>query len=100
MKLLLIMAVEEYEKEVKNILKNTGVQTFSVQPAKGYKNTKDADLLNWFVSEEIATESLLYTVFVEDSCMEDIFEKIDKFNNNVETLTHIHIASIGIEKFL
>ena len=62
MKLLLITAVEEFEKDVINILKNSGVKAFSYQSVKGFKNDKN-EMKNWFGKDDIAVDSLLITVF-------------------------------------
>ncbi|MBS1580091.1 MAG: hypothetical protein JST29_10665 [Bacteroidetes bacterium] len=53
MKLLLITAVEEFEKNIKQILKHSGVKSFSVQAAKGYKNDSAGELHNWFGIDDI-----------------------------------------------
>ena len=62
MKLLLITAIEEFEKDVINILKNSGVKAFSYQSVKGFKNDKN-EMKNWFGKDDIAVDSLLFTVF-------------------------------------
>jgi len=38
MKLLLITAIAEFEKEVKQILKNAQVKSYSYKEVKGYRN--------------------------------------------------------------
>ena len=100
MKLLLITCVAEYENEVKEILKHSGVQSFSYQPVKGFKNEKDGDLNNWFGITDVPTESIMFTVFIQENCMDEIFEKIARFNCERETLSKIHISCLTIEKFL
>ena len=62
MKLLLITAIEEFENDVINILKNSGVKAFSYQSVKGFKNDKN-EMKNWFGKDDIAVDSLLITVF-------------------------------------
>ena len=62
MKLLLITAIEEFEKDVINILKNSGVKAFSYQSVKGFKNDKN-EMKNWCGKDDIAVDSLLITVF-------------------------------------
>lgn len=62
MKLLLITAVEEFEKDVINILKNSRLKAFSYQSVKGFKNDKN-EMKNWFGKDDIAVDSLLFTVF-------------------------------------
>ena len=62
MKLLLITAIEEFEKDVINILKNSRLKAFSYQSVKGFKNDKN-EMKNWFGKDDIAVDSLLITVF-------------------------------------
>ena len=62
MKLLLITAIEEFEKDVINILKNSRLKAFSYQSVKGFKNDKN-EMKNWFGKDDIAVDSLLFTVF-------------------------------------
>ena len=62
MKLLLITAIEEFEKDVINILKNSRLKAFSYQSVKGFKNDRN-EMKNWFGKDDIAVDSLLFTVF-------------------------------------
>lgn len=97
MKLLLITAVEEFEKEVKNILKHSGVKAFSYQSVKGFKNNGD-ELGNWFISDNVEINSLLFTVFIESRYVDEIYNRIQDFNSGQKTLSHVHIATVQLEK--
>lgn len=98
MKLLLITAVKAFEKEVKNILKHSGVTSFSLQRVKGYKNNTENKSGNWFATNDIGVDSLLFTVFAECDCTDDIYNEINTFNAKQETLSQIHIAIVQLEK--
>lgn len=97
MKLLLITSVEEFEKEVKNILKHSGVKAFSYQSVKGFKNNGE-ELGNWFSSDNIEIDSLLFTVFLESRYVDEIYNRIQDFNSRQKTLSHVHIATLQLEK--
>lgn len=97
MKLLLITAIEEFEKDVKNILKHSGVKAFSYQSVKGYKNNGN-DLGNWFISDNVEIDSLLFTVFIESRYVDEIYNRIQDFNSRQKTLSHVHIATVQLEK--
>ena len=98
MKLLLITAVQEFEKDVKRILSHSGVKAFSYQQVKGYKNDTDGSIDNWFASSHTEFNSLLFTVFIECECVEDIYQRVEEFNAKQESLSHIHVATLQIEK--
>lgn len=99
MKLLLITAVKEFEKEIKQLLKKASVQSFSYQEVKGYKNsTGEAVDSNWFGSEMNETDSILFYAFTPEEKVEDLFELVAEFNKEQESLSQIHIAVLNIEK--
>ena len=99
MKLLLITAVSEFEKEVKQILKKAQVKTFSFREVTGYRNTsEDAIESNWFGSEMNENESIMFYAFVPKENVDMVFSAISEFNSNQETLSHIHSAILNIEK--
>lgn len=97
MKLLLLTCIAEYENEAKEILKHTGVKSFSYQSVKGYKNNSN-DLSNWFVSDDIPTDSLLFTVFIENECMDDIFSRVEQFNSERSSLSKLHLACLQVDQ--
>lgn len=100
MKLLLITAVEQFEKDVKKILSHSGVKSFSYQHVKGYKNESGSTLDNWFSSSHPEFNSLLFTVFIECECVPDIYKSVKAFNDKQKSLSHIHVATLKIEETL
>ena len=100
MKLLLITAVEEFEKDVIEILRRSGAKSFSYQSVSGYIDTTDTDVENWFGSGHEEVESLLFTVFAQGEVVEKVYKKIEDFNAKQERLSNIHIAIIPTEKFI
>lgn len=99
MKLLVITAVAEFEKEVKQILKKAQVKTFSYHQVKGYRNTsEDAIESNWFGSEANENESIMFYAFIHKENVDVVCNLIAQFNANQETLSHIHSAVLNIEK--
>ncbi len=96
MKLLLITAIEEFEKDVINILKNSRLKAFSYQSVKGFKNDK-YEMKIWFGKDDIAVDSLLFTVFSEYNCVDSIYKNINEFNSMQQTVPHIHIVTINLE---
>ena len=99
MKLVIITAIQEFEKEIKQQLKKAKVITFSYRDVIGYRdNTEDALESNWFSSEMNKTESLLFYAFVKKDNVDKLFESINEFNTKQETLSKIHVAVLAIEK--
>ncbi len=98
MKLLMITCIDEYKKDVKNILKHAGVKAFSYQAVKGYKNNGNDNISNWFVVEDLPTESLLFTAFIEDACVDEIISRAEQFNSALDSISKLHLVSLNIEK--
>ncbi|PJJ08312.1 hypothetical protein CLU83_1572 [Flavobacterium sp. 1] len=99
MKLLLITAVKEFENQIKQLLKKATVQSFSYQEVKGLKNSSgEAIESNWFGSEINETDSVLFYAFTAKEKVENLFELVADFNKEQESLSHIHIAVLTIEK--
>lgn len=101
MKLLLITAIEEFEKNIKDILIHSGVKTFSYSNVRGVKANGDSHSSeNWFSAGLPESDSLMFTVFVDNNFVDLIYERIQKFNSKQEFQSKIHVASIAIEKSL
>ena len=99
MKLLLITAIAEFGKEVKQILKNAQVKNYSYQEVVGYRNaTQDALNSNWFGTEMNENESLMFYAFVEKENVDLVFDAVTEFNSKQESQSHIHTAILNIEK--
>jgi hypothetical protein len=99
MKLLLITAVKEFENEIKQLLKKASVQSFSYQEVKGFKNsTGEAVESNWFGSEMNETDSILFYAFTAKEKVDTLYELVEYFNMEQESLSHIHIAVLNIER--
>lgn len=99
MKLLIITAIKEFEKEIKQQLKTAKVSTFSYKNVIGYRDhSEDALESNWFSSEMNKSESILFYVFVKKENVDMLFNSINEFNGKQESLSHIHVAVLAIEK--
>jgi len=99
MKLLIITAIKEFENEIKQQLKTAKATTFSYKNVIGYRDsTQDAIESNWFSSEMNKSESILFYAFVPKENVDTLFENINEFNAKQETLSHIHVAVLAIEK--
>ena len=99
MKLLLITAVAEFAKEVKQILKKTNVKAYSYKEVKGYRNaSEEAIESNWFGTEMNENDSVLFYAFVSSENVDSVCEAVKGFNAKQETQSRIHVAVLNIEK--
>ncbi|MFN8324501.1 MAG: hypothetical protein U0T80_01935 [Flavobacteriaceae bacterium] len=99
MKLLVITAIAEYAKDIKNILKQANVKSYSFQEVIGFKNPdEDVTSSNWFGTEMNENESVIFFAFIPKENEVKVFELVDEFNKNQETLSQIHVAVLKIEK--
>lgn len=99
MKLLIITAIAEFDKDIKKMLKKSQVETFTYKEVKGYKDLSEVDLeSNWFATERNEQESILYYAFVKDENVDVLFEKVNEFNALQKSQSKIHVAILNIEK--
>jgi nitrogen regulatory protein PII len=99
MKLLIITAVAAFEKDIKKMLQQAEVTTFSYQEVKGFQDTSKVEAeTNWFGSEMNETDSFLFYAFVKKENVDVVFDLVGVFNQKQETQSKIHVAVVNIEK--
>lgn len=99
MKLLLITAVKEFEKDIKQILKKSGVKSFSYRDVTGFKDSSEEAMEgNWFATNMQENESVLFYAFVEKENVDTVFSIVAEFNEKQKMASHIHLAMLNIEK--
>lgn len=99
MKLLIITAITEFEKDIKSMLKKANVKTFSYRKVTGYRDVSEEFIeSNWFASEMNETESLLFYAFVKKENVDLLFQLVADFNAKQATKAQINVAALNIEK--
>lgn len=99
MKLLIITAVISFEKDIKQMLKQTHVKTFTYKEVKGFNDiSEEAIESNWFSTELNETESILFYAFVKKENINALFDLFTEFNEKLKTSSKIHVAVLNIEK--
>ena len=99
MKLAIITAIREFEKDIKLQLKKADVKTYSMKEVTGYRDsTEDSIESNWFSSEMNQTQSILFYAFVKKENVDKLFDLVQEFNSQQKTMSKIHLAIINIEK--
>lgn len=98
MKLLIITAIKEFEKNVKDVLNHSGVKSFSYHYVRGYKNESDGSTENWFGASHTEIDSVMFAVFIEEKFVEEIYRKVEFFNGKQKSLSKIHVATVNLEK--
>ncbi len=99
MKLIVITAVKEFEKDIKRILKNSDIPNFSYQDIIGYRNTsKEASLDDWFPGERHENNSIMFYAFFKKEDTEELFNRVKAFNDKQESLSKVHVAVLNVEK--
>ncbi|MBC5837791.1 hypothetical protein [Flavobacterium muglaense] len=99
MKLLIITAIAAFDEDVKKMLKQASVKTFTYKAVKGFTDlSEEAIESNWFASEMNENESVLYYAFVKKENVDLFFDLVNEFNRKQQSLSHIHVAVLNIEK--
>ena len=67
-----------------------------MQEVKGYQNHNN--LQSWFISDEISTDSVQFTIISDKECADEIFSEVENFNLKQDIQTKIHLVCWDIEK--
>ena len=99
--MVIITAVEAYEKKVINLLKSAGIESFSGSQIDGYKNAPSV-LMNssWFPSEKSGASSSLFFSFTEEEKVDTLFKLIKDLNEELKTTNPIRAVEMPIERFV
>jgi hypothetical protein len=101
MKLVLVTAVEEFQKDVLNIFKKADIESFSSSDIDGYKNAPSLLMAsNWFSAGKNGNESIMFFSFTDEEKIDNLFQLLEEFNNNVETNNPIKAIVVPIEKYI
>ncbi|MEO9571746.1 MAG: hypothetical protein ABJH82_11825 [Polaribacter sp.] len=101
MKLVLVTAVEEFEKEVLKIFKKANIENFSSSDIDGYKNSPALLMASsWFSGEKSGNESTMFFSFTNKEKIDDLFILIEEFNNNLETNNPLKAIVVPVERFI
>ena len=101
MKLVIVTAVEEFQKEVLKIFKKANIENFSSSDIDGYKNAPSLlKASNWFSAEKNGNESIMFFSFTNKEKIDGLFTIIDEFNTNLETNNPIRAVVLPVERFI
>lgn len=101
MKLVIVTAVEVFQKDVLKLFKEANIENFSSSDIDGYKNGSSLLMAsNWFSAEKGGNESSMFFSFTDDIHIDSLFKLIEVFNSNLETDNPIKAIVVPIEKFI
>lgn len=101
MKLVIVTAVEEFQKEVLKIFKKANIENFSSSDIDGYKNAPSLlKASNWFSAEKNGNESIMFFSFTNKEKIDGLFTIIEEFNTNLETNNPIRAVVLPVERFI
>lgn len=100
MKLILITAIAEFEKDVKKMLKEAKVKSYSYRDVKGFRDASEEGVeSNWFGSEMNEIDSIVFYAFVEKQNVDLLCGIVGKFNGNQNSTSKVHAAVFSVERY-
>lgn len=95
--LLIITAIHEFEKDIRKMLKQSGVISYSYYPVTGHKDDDtQSNSDNWFAGGPIESDSVMFQVFTRPENGDQLIEHARAFNAKQETINHIHIVKLAV----
>ena len=101
MKLLLILCIEEHEKEVRKLLRNQKVPMYSEVDIQGFKNENgDADLSNWFAHDKVQRFSRLFFSIQTEQNVSAVLGAVKNYNEAHEGIKNnpLHAYKLNVEE--
>lgn len=99
MKLLIVTAVSEYQKDVLNLFKKANIEAFSSSEIDGYKNSNSLIATqSWFPGEKAGNESSMFFSFTDEDKISDFFRHVKAYNQSLETDNPVRAIVLPIEK--
>lgn len=99
MKLLIVTAVNEFQKDVLRLFRESEIHNFSGSDIEGFRNGSSFMLnSSWFPSERSGADSSMFFSFTEDEKIDGFFDRVAAFNKTTETNNPIHAVVVPIER--
>jgi hypothetical protein len=100
MKLVLITSIAEFEQDVKKMLKEAKVKSYSYRDVKGFRDASEENVeSNWFGSEMNETDSIVFYAFILQQNLDTLFQEVNQFNKEQKTISKVHLAVFSVEKY-
>ena len=100
MKLVIITAIAEFEKDIKKMLKEAKVKSYSYKDVKGFRDTSAENIEdNWFGSEISETDSIVFYAFILQQNLDTLFDEVSTFNKNQKSVSKVHLAVLTVDQY-
>lgn len=101
MKLIIVLSITDYKKQVIKILDTAGIKRFSTLDITGYKKRKENATLNWFGTEiqEVKTNSILLFSFAPKEVADRVVKEFDRCNEDNPTPFPVHAFVLDVEQY-
>ena len=100
MKLVIITAIAEFEKDIKKMLKEAKVKSYSYKDVKGFRETSAENIEdNWFGSEISETDSVVFYAFILQQNLDTLFDEVSTFNKNQKSVSKVHLAVLTVDQY-
>ncbi len=99
MKMVTLIAVKEFDADIKKIFFNAGITEFTCVNATGCRDTSTESLSNnWFAEEINEVDSMVYWLFIPGVKISTLETGVLQFNAGQESQSKIHLFISPIEK--
>ena len=83
MKLIVVMSIAEYSKDVRKILVKQNIPIFSEMEMEGYRVDRDKSIEdNWFADRDRGIYSRVYLAFVDNDRADHLLEAVHQYNDD------------------
>lgn len=102
MKLLVIMSIQEFVKDIRKALQQADIVAYSEIDIIGHKRQSGTEGISWFGSESDGAYSTMFFSFQTEECLAKVKESIKKLNESLlhEEKRSVHAYILNVESNL
>lgn len=101
MKLVIVTAVEQYQKQVRTLFRNANIEHYSSSDIDGFKSIPPVYLsASWVTDRSAGAESILFFSFTSPEKIDSLFTLIEEANEKMETNNPIRAIVVPVERFI
>lgn len=100
MKLLVVITIEEYSEQLRELLRKNKVKSYSETSVTNFKFFEGEDEINnWFGNHNTSMEGHLFFAFMKDERADLIIDTIAEYSKDFEGYDPIRVFKLDVEKF-
>ena len=98
MKLIVVVGPNSFDKEIRNIFEESGIQNYSRSDISGHREEEDSNLSeNWFAISNGYQKSIIFFSFTEKENAKKVLKAANVFNDTLTSKSRLRAFILSVE---